>query len=295
MKRWPGCGRNTSRRSPACRAGASPAESCDVRFNLPARLGAKTSHRRTTPPAGSPTNHLPARATTPCQTACRRWRCRRGPWSRLPRWPRGNRRSCPSTVAAGPRRSPSPAGRATAAVARSTVGRAPGSGWNGAMPISPAMSSRPSASSSSIRTTMPSGEKPNLLASPATLTSSSTVGRWLSSSAIRSNCSRQFQRIDAVEQLEKRQRRPDFVLLQVPDEMPARPRRQQGNLGLGFLHAAFAEEELPGIQHLAHRFRRVRLGNRHQFDLVGRAAGPSRRLGDLFPDLGQPFHKGVCH
>jgi len=49
----------------------------------------------------------------------------------------------------------------------------------------------------------------------------------------------------------------DFVFLKVPDKMPPHARRQQRNLGARFLHSAFAEERMPGVNCCLHLFGRV--------------------------------------
>ena len=85
------------------------------------------------------------------------------------------------------------------------------------------------------------------------------------------------KRVDAVKQLEKRKRLPDFILLQRPDEMPAPPRGKERQLDPRFLHPALAEDSLArefgGVDFLRVLFFR----NGPELDLLRRAAGSRRR------------------
>ena len=55
------------------------------------------------------------------------------------------------------------------------------------------------------------------------------------------NCLGEFKTIDAMNQLKERKGLAHLVSLEVTDEMPAKVRWQQRNLGACFLDLAFAE------------------------------------------------------
>src|SRR6266550_510221 len=92
---------------------------------------------------------------------------------------------------------------------------------------------------------------------------------------------RERERIDAVKKLEERQRMPDFVFLQMANKVPAQARREQRDLGARLLHAAFAKQSLTSFIYRPHFLRVVRFGNRHELDIVRRAAFFFSCIGNL--------------
>jgi hypothetical protein len=92
---------------------------------------------------------------------------------------------------------------------------------------------------------------------------------------------RKIDIVDAVEELEERERVPDLVLLEMTDEVPAQVYRQFRNLDARFLHPAFAKQRLASVISGAHLFGVVRFRDRHELDLI---QGTSAFLG-RFRDL----------
>src|SRR6266576_3583504 len=92
---------------------------------------------------------------------------------------------------------------------------------------------------------------------------------------------RERERIDAVKKLEERQRVPDFVLLQMTNEMPSQAGREQRNFRARLLHPTFAKQSLTGLVRLVYFLGVVSFGNRHELDIVRRAAFFFSCIGNL--------------
>jgi len=80
---------------------------------------------------------------------------------------------------------------------------------------------------------------------------------------------------------------PAFVGLKVADEMPAQMTWAIGNLGLGFLHAIFAEEREAGFGGFADDRSREFFTHRDQLHILRRAAGAVAGGGNAFLHGGQ--------
>jgi hypothetical protein len=87
--------------------------------------------------------------------------------------------------------------------------------------------------------------------------------------------------VDAVEELEERERVPDLVLLEMTDEVPAQVYRQFRNFDARFLHSAFAEQRLASVISGAHLFGVVRFRDRYKFDLIQWTSAFLGRFRDL--------------
>ena len=100
---------------------------------------------------------------------------------------------------------------------------------------------------------------------------------------------RQCKRINTVKKFEQRKRVTNFVLLQMTNEMPPQVRWKFRNLSARLLHAAFAEQRVPRFNGFAHFLRRVRLGNRDEFDFIDSAASFRCSVRDLFAHAFEVF------
>ena len=80
---------------------------------------------------------------------------------------------------------------------------------------------------------------------------------------------------------------PAFVGLEVADEMPAQMTWAIGNLGLGFLHAIFAEEREAGFGGFADDWSREFFTHRDELHILRRAPGAVAGGGDALLYGGQ--------
>ena len=79
----------------------------------------------------------------------------------------------------------------------------------------------------------------------------------------------------------------DFVFLQMPDQVPARPARQQGNFRPCLLHPVFTKDALPGVERGEQRLGRMGFRDGHEFDFLRAPTGADGGGGDLRVDGGE--------
>jgi hypothetical protein len=85
-----------------------------------------------------------------------------------------------------------------------------------------------------------------------------------------------------VNHFEQRERVPNFVFLEMSNEMPSQVRGKFRNLSACFLHAAFTEQSVSSFNHLLHPFCVVGFRNRYKVNLITGATGFHGSLSDLF-------------
>jgi hypothetical protein len=90
----------------------------------------------------------------------------------------------------------------------------------------------------------------------------------------------EFEGIDAVEGIKEGEGFADFVFLEVADEVPFEVGGEEGDFFDGFLNAIFAEEGVSGVDGFLDDFGGPGLGNDHEIDVIGLAAGLGGGLGD---------------
>jgi hypothetical protein len=100
--------------------------------------------------------------------------------------------------------------------------------------------------------------------------------------------------VDTVEEIKMGQGLPDFVCLEMTDEMPPNGRRQEGNFCESLLNPALAENQLTQVEYLTNGFEGVRLGNGNELDGLRIASRPLRCGGNAGSD-GLEFDFGLTH
>ncbi len=228
------------------------------------------------------------------RVARRKWPCRPGRWSILPRRRPGSRGSCPSTGAEGCARARHPAtSRSRNSRRRANQGRVcSGSSLQGGSSISPTSCTCLASTAGSNRLAPPRlAAAPNLVASPAKSTCTSTSSGAAARRPLAGGVVEPLQQLDRVDRLDARERCGGLlrlVRLEVADEMP--PCRDIGRVGdllQAFLHLVLAELPLPGRPRLAHAVGAERLRDGDQRDLGCRPSRAAGRLGDPLPDFGE--------